>query len=257
MNKRFLLIVVLMLASISAFAQAQFSVYAGGAFPMGKFKAGELKDKEPEKWALLFEKGNQGYAGIGFNVGADVLIPLTAVDGLGITIGADFFYNGYNSELKEFFSDWEDALDKEDESYSIKKPRIMNIPLMGGARFVYDVSDGFGLFGEAAVGLNIRRITSFKLEEEYLNTYGYTVEFEEELKYDTSIAFAYKIGAGMMLADHFSIGLDFYSLGSSKVKGKWESKYTFESGNTEESEGKFKGKELSCSELVLRLGYRF
>ena len=257
MNKKILLIVVLMFASIGAFAQAQFSVYAGGAFPMGKFKAGELKNNEPAKWALLYENGNQGYAGIGFNIGADVLIPITAVDGLGITIGADFFYNGYNSELKDFISDFEDALDEQDESYTLKKPRIMNIPVMGGARFVYDINDNFGLFGEAAVGLNIRRITSFKLEEEYLNTYGYTVEREYERKYDTGISFAYKIGAGMMIADHFSIGLDFYSLGSSKVKAKWESKYTFENGSTEEDEGKFKGKELSCSELVLRLGYHF
>ena len=257
MNKRFLLIAVLMLASISAFAQAQFSVYAGGAFPMGNFKAGELKDKYPEKWALVNEKGNQGYAGIGFNIGADVLIPISAVDGLGITIGADYFYNGYNSELKDFISDFEDQLDKEDDSYTLKKPRIMNIPVMGGVRYLYDVNDGFGLFAEAGVGLNLRMITKYKLEEEYENIYGYTIEKEYEQKYDSSIDFSFKIGAGIMLADHLSIGLDYYSLGSSKVKAKWTNKYTYEDGSSDETDGKFKSKELSCSELVLRIGYHF
>ena len=259
MNKRFLLIAVMLLASLSGFAQAQFSLYGGGAFPMGKLKAGELKNDFPEKWALINEKGDQGFAGIGFNVGMDVLIPIDAVDGFGITIGADFFYNGYNSELKDYISDYEDACDENYDSYTLKKPRIMNIPVLVGARYLYDVSDGFGLFGEVGLGANIRMITPMKLDceytvEEYYGTYD--VEESDQLKYKTAVTFAYRLGVGMMLADHFSIGFDYYGLGGAKVTGTETDEITIE--NISETEKtKFKSKALNCSEFAIRLGYHF
>lgn len=248
MNKKFLLIAVLMLSSIGMFAQAQFSLYAGGAFPMGKFKQGELKDKNPDKWALANEKGDKGYAGIGFNVGLDVLLPISSVDGLGITIGADYFYNSYNSELKDYFSDVTDALDEAYDSYTLKKPRVMNVPIMVGARYLYEVSDMFGVFGEAGIGANWRKITSYKLTaEDGDDTY------ESLMKYDSSVTFAFKLGVGIMLAQHFSIGLDYYNLGGAKVKGK----ETITINDDESDPVKFKGKSLKCSEFVVRLGYHF
>ncbi len=257
MNKRFILIAVLMLASISVFAQAQFSLYGGGAFPMGKLKAGELKDKSPEKWALINEKGDQGYAGIGFNVGMEILFPISSVDGLGITLGADFFYNSYNSELKEWVSDSEDAANEFYDSYSFKKPRIMNAPIMLGVRYLYEVNDAFGVFAEAGLGVNMRFISKFKEEASYDNPYyGYSVESTITAKYKTAATFAFKIGAGIMLAEHFSIGVDYYGLGSSKVNAD----YTFEEtidGVSDTEKDKFKSKALRCSELALRIGYHF
>jgi opacity protein-like surface antigen len=263
MNKRFFLIAVLMLASISGFAQAQFSLYAGGAFPMGKLKAGEVK-LSPEKWALINEKGDQGYAGIGFNIGMDILFPISSVDGLGITLGADFFYNGYNSELKDWVSDMEDEADEEFDSYSFKKPRIMNVPIMLGARYLYEVNDGFGLFAEAGLGVNLRFISKlsyeYEFEHEYYNpNYGYEsydIEESTTAKYKTAITFAYKFGVGIMLAEHFSIGIDYYGLGSSKVNADITSEYT-ENGISETDKDKFKSKALSCSELAVRIGYHF
>lgn len=243
---------VLTLAGINGFAQAQFSLYAGGAFPMRNLKAGELKDDVPTKWALLYENGNKGYAGIGFNVGMDVLFPISSVDGLGITLGADFLYNGYNSELKEFMDNLEDAGDDIDE-FSFKKPRIMNIPIMLGARYLYEVNDGFGVFGEAGVGLNIRTITSLELEieDEYYGEY-----LKETCDYKTAFTFAFKLGAGVMLAEHLSIGVDYYALGSSKVRAKVKYEYDDHYDNYSGT-GNFKSKALSCSELVLRIGYHF
>ncbi len=263
MNKKFLLIAVLVLASVSGFAQAQFALYGGGAFPMGKLKAGELKNDFPNKWALLNEKGDEGYAGIGFNVGMDILFPLSSVDGLGITLGADFFYNGYNSELKDWVSDLEDEGDDYFDEFTFKKPRIMNIPIMLGARYLYEVNDGFGIFAEAGLGLNMRMISPLKLEVEYEDTYGYgyyNVTETDTYKYKAAVSFAFKAGAGIMLADHLSIGVDFYALGSSNVKAKYT--YEYEDDDpydpySEEESGNFKSKPLKCSELVLRIGYHF
>ena len=257
-----------MFLSVGAFAQAQFSLYGGGAFPMGKLKAGELKDQYPAKWALMAEKGDQGYAGIGFNVGMDIMFPLNSVDGLGITLGADFFYNSYNSELKDWVSKIIDDGEDYSESFSFKKPRIMNVPIMLGARYLYEVSDDFGIFAEAGLGVNLRFISQLKMEYEYEDYYysynygyvNYNVEESLTYKYKTAASFAFKVGAGIMLAEHFSIGVDYYALGSAKVKADMTYKYSdddpyepLEDVDTE----KFKGKALSCSELVLRIGYHF
>ena len=262
MNKKFLLIAVLMLAGISGFAQAQFSLYGGGAFPMGKLKAGELKDKEPAKWALLYEKGDQGYAGIGFNLGMDVLFPINSVDGLGITLGADFFYNSYNSELKDWVSDMIDDAEDYYDSFTFKKPRIMNVPVMLGARYLYEVSDGFGVFAEAGLGVNMRFISKMSITYEY-EDYDYyyeeyyNVEYSATQKYKTAVTFAFKAGAGIMLAEHLSIGVDFYALGSSKVKADLSYEETHDGSSYYDGKEKFNGKALKCSELVLRLGYHF
>ena len=269
MNKKILLIAVMMLTSIGAFAQTQFSIYAGGAFPMGKFKEGELKNKEPNKWVLMEEKGTNGFAGIGFNVGMDLMFPIASVDGLGIIVGADFFYNGYNSELKDWFNDLSDNDDDDDDKDGSEitvshKPRFMNIPLMVGARYNYEINDGFGIFAEAGVGANLRMISSFKMDYSYSYYdpyYGY-VEGEEsrELTYNKAVTFSFKLGAGVMFAEHFSVGLDYYALGSAKVTGKIKSSSDSDDDDYykgDDSE-KFKGKNaFSCSELVLRIGYHF
>lgn len=265
MNKKFLLIAVMMLTSIGAFAQTQFSIYAGGAFPMGKFKEGELKNKEPNKWVLMDEKGTNGFAGIGFNVGVDIMFPIASVDGLGIIVGADFFYNGYNSELKDWFNDLSDNDDDDDkDGYEMTvshKPRFMNIPLMVGARYNYNINDGFGIFAEAGVGANLRMISSFKMDYSYSDPYyGYEEEGSTELTYNKAVTFSFKLGAGVMLAEHFSIGLDYYALGSAKVTGKINvsSDYDDDDYYKGDDSEKFKGKNaFSCSELVLRIGYHF
>ncbi|MBR4837494.1 MAG: outer membrane beta-barrel protein [Bacteroidales bacterium] len=266
MNKKILLIAVMMLTSIGAFAQTQFSIYAGGAFPMGKFKEGELKNKMPNKWVLMDEKGTNGFAGIGFNVGMDLMFPIASVDGLGIIVGADFFYNGYNSELKDWFNDLSDNDDDDDDKDGSEitvshKPRFMNIPLMVGARYNYEINDGFGIFAEAGVGANLRMISSFKVDYSYSDPwYGYEESMSIEYTYNKSVTFSFKLGAGVMFAEHFSVGLDYYALGSAKVTGKIKSSSDSDDDDYYKGDdsGKFKGKNaFSCSELVLRIGYHF
>lgn len=225
-----------------------FSIYVGGAFPLGNFKAGSFTDNAPTDWALLYTDGNKGYAGVGFNIGWDVLIPVSK-NGLGIFIGMDYFYNGHNKDLKDFISNHDDVIDK--------APKIHNIvPLISGLRYFGNISDNFGFFVEAGCGLNIRKISKMELsysESDYNDYY----EFNETINYDTSLTFAFKIGAGMMIVRHLSIGLDFYRLGSAQVKGKVDyNEYSSYYGSYSYSET-FKTKDLNCSELVLRLGVNF
>lgn len=231
-----------------------FAIYVGGAFPLGDFKAGTLKDKRPQDWALWYDDGRKGYAGMGFNIGWDVLIPVSK-SGLGIFIGMDYFRNGYNKELKKFISDNDDYIEK--------SPKVSNFsPLMLGLRYLGTINNNFGIFGEVGVGPNVRFISKAVIEEKEsgYDYYYYEYEYSATMKYNTAVTFAFKIGAGVMIAKHLSVALDYYSLGSAQVKGTvdWR-EYEYYDGYEYRDSGtsKFKGKDLKCSEFVLRVGYKF
>ena len=273
MNKKFLLIAVMVLASISGFAQTRFAVYAGGAFPMGAFKDGKLNDSDyPEKFVLFNQDaGNKGYAGIGFNVGMDVNIPITDF-GLGLTIGADYFYNGYNAELKDYYKDLvdniEEHIDESDiDSYKLYKGKFMNVPVLVGVNYFLELNDSFGLFAEAAVGPNFRFITKDGVKYEYTEPQEYYdnngnlksySEAQSYTKFDMAITFGYKVGVGVMINDMFSIGLDYYSLGSTKVKGENKLLYDGDEQKLPNDMKNFKGKKaIACSEFAIRVGFHF
>lgn len=225
-----------------------FSIYAGGAFPMGNYKAGKMTDNVPADWALLFTDGNKGYAGIGYNIGWDALIPVSR-NGLGIFLGMDYFFNGHNKDIKAFISDYNDVIDK--------APKVHNItPLMFGLRYLGSINKNFGIFVEVGGGPNIRLISKMELSFTEVH-YGDYYEINETLNYDPALTFAFKVGAGMMIARHLSLGVDFYSLGSAQVKGKDEYNIYSTFYGSESGSETFKTKDLECAELVLRLGCRF
>lgn len=271
--KKFTLVALFLLLGISgAFAQTRFAVYAGGAFPMGALKDGKLNDNDvPEKFVLWNEEsGNKGYAGLGFNVGMDVNIPITDF-GLGLIVGADFFYNGYNSELKDYYKDlvedYEDAMDDLGwDSYKLYKGRFMNIPLMVGVNYQLDLSDSFALFAEAAVGPNLRLISKDGMKVVYNevqdniysdkpSTYS---EIKEYIKYNMAVTFGFKAGIGMMINDMFSVSFDYYSLGSAKVKGERHIILDDTEQKLDNDVKNFKGKKaIACSEFAIRFGFHF
>lgn len=229
-----------------------FSIYVGGAFPMGDFKEGSLKNKFPNNWILYDDDGRKGFAGTGFNIGWDALIPVSK-NGLGIFLGMDYFRNGYNSAMKKFVKDNDEVE---------KAPRVSNfIPLMFGLRYLGNISNNFGIWGEAGIGPNIRMIS--KLEVEWKGTeydyYGNSHSYEETLttKYNTAVTFAFKIGVGVMIAKHFSIGLDYYGLGSAQVKATDTWEYHSSYYGNEHDSNTWKGKDLKCSNLVFRAGVKF
>ena len=218
-------------------------LYFNGAFPMGDFKAGDVTNNFPQGWALLDEKGHKGFAGPGFAFGLEALSPLK-VKGLSFFFGWDIIYNSYSSELRSFISDNSDKIDH--------KPRVMNIALMMGLRYTIDLSNGFGLFFEGGAGGNMRMISNL----------GYTIKennyrLTRTISYDLAFTFAFKIGVGMMFGKHVSLGLDYYGLGSADVKGSIKTTEWSSYDGTHKSTSKYKGKSMTCSDLMLRLGFYF
>ena len=267
-----------MLISVFAFAQkpVKFGVYVGEATPFGSMGNGEVKKTttyplgDLTKWALQSEDGTDGYAGLGFNLGFDVTIALP-VEGLGVFGGIDFFYNSNKSALNDCLEEY--ARNEVKDNFTISsikynKPHFMNIPVLFGVNYLHDFNNIVGIWGEAGIGPNFRIIDKFEKKTEYSTAMdimlpdGEVVTCIEQTtgaKYKTAVTFAFKIGAGVMLWDKMSIGLDFYYLGSAKV----EATGIYELGGTDYSSQVYVHKTttgknaVSASELAVRVGYHF
>jgi len=181
--------------------------------------------------------GGSGVAGTGFYLGYKLLSPLST-DGLYWTFNAGIMYNDLQSDFKD---DLEDEMDDADD-YSL--PKYFNVPILAGLQYEKTISDGLNLFGEAGVGLNILKITIQSYEED---------DYEELTTFKPSVGLGFKIGAGIVLQEKYTISLNYLGLGSHKVK--YESEYEYY-GVSESDDDKF-DKALSVSSLNITFGIRF
>lgn len=240
---------VLLFAGIQLAAQTNVYVNLGAAIPVGDFAAGD-----EQSFALLTDDTEAG-AGFGFTVGAKVKFG-TKARGLGIIATLDGIYNGLNSDMKDYLEDLGDYYDSQfSKDFSLKTPKYFNLPVMVGANYTYAINNKMGIYGEAALGVNLRAITNLELEGK-TDYYGSTYKVSETYNYNTAFSFAYQVGAGVNLTNKLCLGISFYSLGSSKVSGKHSVKETYDY-NTENASEKFKFKRINPALVMLRLGYKF
>ena len=214
-------------------AQTKSELQIGLAVPQGDF-ADDKKD-------AIYH--GDGVAGTGFYLGYKLLSPLST-DGLYWTFNAGIMYNDLQSDYKD---DWEDEMDYADD-YSL--PKYFNVPILAGLQYEKTISDGLNLFGEAGVGLNILKITN--LSYETIDYYEYYYEYLRTFK--PSVKLGFKIGAGIVLQEKYTISLNYLGLGSHKVK--YETEYYAESESVSVSDDKF-DKALSVSSLNITFGIRF
>lgn len=223
--------------------------------PTGDFGA---YSKKGAKLATQYSSGKEGGAGMGFNLGVKAKFDIPSVDGLGIIVTGDIYYNGLNSDYKDDLEKREDNTESE-----ISGGKYLNIPLMAGINYTHNISEDFGVFGEAALGANFRKITNMTDKNDYA---------ESTYKYDMATTLGFQIGAGMIFKEKFSVGIHYYALGTSKVKGKYDSEgeYGYDDDNWKKSKGDeydgdyngseddtFKAGKLSTSMLVIRFGLHF
>ncbi|MBP5643589.1 MAG: outer membrane beta-barrel protein [Bacteroidales bacterium] len=259
-----------MFLSVIAFAQkpVRFGVYLGGASPLGNVADGEAKKTtlmplgDYSQWAMLNEEGSEGYAGVGADLGFDVTVALP-VEGLGVFGGIDFFLNSNKQVLRdcidEEIKEWEKISGNSKAKMNL--PEMMNIPILFGVNYIHNFNNVIGIWGEAGIGPNFRLISKYEQKLEYSAAQpGVHGDFTEEtttLKYKTATTLGFKIGGGAILWDKMSIGLDFYALGSAKIEGSG----TYKQGDNEVDLGDMKNfngkKDISTSELVVRVGYHF
>ena len=209
-------------------AQTKSELQIGLAMPQGDFADDDEDD-------AIFD--GSGVASTGFYLGYKILSPLKT-DGLYWTFNAGIMYNDLQSDFKD---DLEDEMDDADD-YSL--PKYLNVPILAGLQYEKSLSDGLSLFGEAGVGLNILKLTNLSASED---------DYEMKMTFKPSVKLGYKIGAGIVLQDKYTISLNYLGLGSHKVKYESEVKYD---GDSESDDDKFE-KALSVSSLNITFGIRF
>lgn len=244
----------------AAMAQSTVSLKLGGAFPMGDFADAKVSNGEPERWGL-FTKDNEGGAGTGFNVGLEWCFDISSVSGLGLVLSVDGFYNGLNEDLNDFFEDMKEEGEDELDEFSLTTPSYINVPVMIGARYKLNVAQGVGLFATGAAGLNARFVTPFSTEYEYhgYDEYDnrYTRETAITITYKPAFTFGFKVAAGVIFADKYTVEVGYYNLGAGKVKAEMEEKWYHSSYGHEDSSEKETFKSITPEMVTLRFGIGF
>jgi opacity protein-like surface antigen len=247
---------LLVLTAGAASAQSSLTLKLGGSFPMGDFADATVDyDEGIERWGLWFEDhSKKGGAGLGFMLGAEWQNPIAAVQGLSVTVSLDAIYNGLNGDLNDYFNEVQDNAEDELDEYNITSPRYINVPLMLGLNYNYNLGGNLGLYAGAGLGANLRVITPFAFHEEGREG-SYRFEVDENVSYSTAVSFAFRLGAGITINDKYSLGIEYYALGASKVK--WEMEETeYYAGDTDREHESGKSGNIAPTMLLLRLGIK-
>lgn len=224
MKKHFYSALLMLILVLSANAQGNKLVFhAGGTLPIAKFGGNSI-----DEWVLLntsstTEKGCASagfYGGLQFNIGI--------FRGLDFTISLDAYYNSLNKKTLD------DAL-----ITSISKtPKYFNIPLMAGINYELNINRNLAFYIEGAAGGDLRYTTPLEL-----TILGITTKYS----YPPTLAFAWRTGLGIVVADFLTFGVDYNSLGAHKAIMKYgEGNDTYISNN-----------KLKVNLLSLKLGIRF
>lgn len=252
MKKHTLALAMLTLMSFGAAqAQTHFSLRLGGAFPTGKFAdASANYNNENLNWGLS-DNSKKGGAGIGFTVGGQLKFDISSIKGMGVIASADFMYNILCSDINYYYDEMVDDLDNNNTEFSITKPQYINIPVMVGLGYTYEATQNLGLFVEAGLGANIRMITN-----EVYNTYIISSQREtiNTYEYNTNVTFAYRVGAGLLFGGKYTLGVDYFSLGTAKVECTG---YTEVNGVEGNNPTKYKLGKITPTILTLRFGINF
>jgi len=224
MKKLILIALVIVSSIIASKAQGSFQFHAGLAFPSGDFADDNYDD------AIYYGSGN---ASTGLNLGIKYYSPLKA-EGLSLILSMNLLYNPLSKDFREATED-----DSDGEDFTFMK--YINIPIMAGVNYKIPVSEKLAFYAEGGLGFNILNITKFKTKDE---------DFEYSEKFSPSLKLGYTIGGGLLIEDKYSVGLNYYGLGSHKSKYEWKQTY---SGDTNKDDDKFE-KALDIGVVTLTFG---
>lgn len=236
---------VLLFTGSQLIAQTNVYLNLGGAIPIGDFA-----DGDETGFALASGDFTEGGAGMGFTAGLKFKFN-TGLKGLDVILSLDGIYNGLNSDVRDFFEDAESLWEEDYNDVTLRTPKYINVPLMAGANYTYDINPKLGVYDEAGLGANFRYITNLSLE---VKDSGYKASITD--KYDPTFTFAYQLGAGLEINKNMAIGINYYNLGGGKVGGKEIVKESYNGSSDSDSE-KFKYKRVTPTMVMLRVGFKF
>ena len=196
-------------------AQTHGVMFLSAAFPMKDY--GEFDGFDEFALTSIDHDDDDAGAGIGFNAGLKWYFNM-GVQGLGVMLSVDGFYNGPNSNLTTAYRNGEGSIGNQlvGASFNYKStPKYINVPAMLGLNYMFRFNPNLGLYVEAGAGGNLRFITEMKT----VTTANIEAQTKITNTYDKAITFAYQVGAGFEVAKNLVIGCSFYDLGKADVKG--------------------------------------
>jgi len=208
---------LLLVVGGQAMAQTRGAMFLSASFPA--FSDYGVFD-DFDDFALTSQDGDDGGAGIGFNLGLKWYFNV-GVEGLGVMLSLDGFYNGPNSDLKTAYRNQEGYVGGQYFGSGLEynsTPKYINAPLMLGLNYIYHFNPNFGIYVEAGAGANARFITSMETVRKYV----LAVETQQTTtqKFDNAFTFAWQGGIGIEVAKNLVIGFSVYDLGKADVKGE-------------------------------------
>ncbi len=169
-------------------AQVGLEIHAGTTMPLGSWAQAKANPNENK---ILIG------AAPGFNAGISYTYPI-GNSGLGIQAGVDFNMNGLQTSFKN-------DLKKDLDGAEISFHKFMNVPITAGINYKYKINKTVGIFTNAGLGMNIMKATDLTY-----NGQGYS----GEITFKPTLAFAGKLGGGLLLFDRFTVGAHYCYLGA-------------------------------------------
>ena len=222
-------------AIVKTLRGGEISVHFGGALPMGDFK---------EYGGIPFGKFG---AGTGFAIGIKDIFTTNA-NGVGMFASADFIYNGLTGKMKE------DHDNIEKNGVDVTRPMYINIPILLGVNYR---SNGFWI--EGGVGPDVRIITKQTQSGIFYDSSGEAnYSYFSKRAYKPKVAFAFQVGAGIMLSPRYSLGFNYYGLEGAKVAYDDLDETRQSDGTvTSETSSYATTQKFSQNVFLVRLGYHF
>jgi len=250
---RLFALVAMMVIGGQAMAQTNGALYLGASFPMNDF----ARYDDVNEFALNMVDATQAGAAIGFNAGLKWYFNV-GVKGLGVMLSLDGFYNGPNSDLKADYRNGQWGGQYVNGSFSYNAtPKYINVPVMLGLNYLYNINPQLGVYAEAGIGGNMRFITQME-NVGTLNILGIESSVKTTQKYDNAFTFAFQAGLGFEIARNLRIGCSIYNLGKADVKGDETVKTTTINNNVSNTETTYRTFGTVQPIMVLgRIGFSF
>ena len=220
MKRLILSVLTAVMIFLSADLSAQtngFSLHIGGTMPMGSFAQSSN--------AFLDYGSGKAAAANGFAIGAKAQysFPIPIVRRLKAMLTVDLLYNGMQNEAKNNLEGYGNM----DGYFETSAPSYYNIPIMAGVNLSPLVLGPIKLYGEIGMGVNFRMVSDMQRVFEVKASDGSTRQFAGTVSFDNAATFAFQLGIGLCFLNRVSIGLSYYNLGRTELKGSFTS---FEGG---------------------------
>lgn len=216
MKRLILSVLTAVMIFLSADLSAQtngFSLHIGGTMPMGSFAQSSN--------AFLDYGSGQAAAANGFAIGAKAQysFPIPIVRRLKAMLTVDLLYNGMQNEAKNNLEGYGNM----NGYFETSAPSYYNIPIMAGVNLSPLVLGPIKLYGEIGMGVNFRMVSDMQRVFEVKASDGSTRQFAGTVSFDNAATFAFQLGIGLCFLNRVSVGLSYYNLGRTELKGSFTS----------------------------------